>query len=166
MLVKLQSALRAGGVACVGAMLLCNFAPSFAAESISYSYDALGRLVTSSRMGGINNGVVVGFSYDAAGNRISLQISGASTGARVAGATQAIVGQAVILSAQLPDDLTGSVAFYSGERFLGEAPIQDGVAALGTAFDTAGVNLVMIKFGQGDQAFLLTAPVQVAPLKP
>lgn len=46
------------------------------AETITYSYDALGRLVSSSVTGGPSGGATTGIGYDAAGNRTSYSISG------------------------------------------------------------------------------------------
>lgn len=40
-----------------------------AQEATTYSYDALGRLVSSSTSGGPNNGIATGTCFDAAGNR-------------------------------------------------------------------------------------------------
>jgi YD repeat-containing protein len=40
-----------------------------AAETITYKYDALGRLITKSTAGSINTGKKITVCYDAAGNR-------------------------------------------------------------------------------------------------
>jgi YD repeat-containing protein len=48
-------------------LLLSSTAAS--AESITYSYDTVGRLTGTSRSGGPNNGLITGTSYDEAGNR-------------------------------------------------------------------------------------------------
>lgn len=42
---------------------------SMASETTTYTYDALGRLVSSARSGGPNNGVGMATCFDAAGNR-------------------------------------------------------------------------------------------------
>lgn len=46
------------------------------AETINYSYDALGRLVFSNVSGGPTSGATTGIAYDAAGNRTSYSVSG------------------------------------------------------------------------------------------
>jgi hypothetical protein len=51
------------------ALLLCAAAPAAAAESITYRYDARGRLVRVERAGPVNQ--VVGHGHDKAGNRTS-----------------------------------------------------------------------------------------------
>lgn len=49
-----------------------------ASETVTYSYDALGRLVGSVTAGGANSGISTGTSFDPAGNRTSYTVSGAS----------------------------------------------------------------------------------------
>lgn len=46
-------------------------------ETITYSYDARGRLVQVSHQGTINNGVIVNYQYDKADNRTRKQTTGA-----------------------------------------------------------------------------------------
>jgi YD repeat-containing protein len=43
-----------------------------AAETITYTYDAKGRLVTVVRSGTVNNGVTATYSHDKANNRTSV----------------------------------------------------------------------------------------------
>ncbi|MXS80216.1 hypothetical protein ABO04_11955 [Nitrosomonas sp. HPC101] len=51
---------------------LLGLSVSVFAGSISYTYDALGRVKTTT----YNNGVVVTYTYDAAGNRVSQVTTG------------------------------------------------------------------------------------------
>lgn len=48
-----------------------------AAETITYTYDARGRLVAVVRSGTVNNGVQAAYAYDKAGNRSSKTVTGA-----------------------------------------------------------------------------------------
>ena len=48
-----------------------------AAETISYRYDARGRLVQVKRSGAVNNNVTANYSYDKANNRTNKTVSGA-----------------------------------------------------------------------------------------
>lgn len=48
-----------------------------ASETATFTYDALGRLIATSRSGSINNGAATSISYDAAGNRSNYSASGA-----------------------------------------------------------------------------------------
>jgi hypothetical protein len=53
-------------------------APAQAGETITYSYDALGRLTGTSHSGTINNGLKASYTYDAADNRTNVTVTGAS----------------------------------------------------------------------------------------
>ena len=57
-------------------LTLCLAAPAMAAETISYSYDARGRLVQVARTGTVNNGVTTTHQYDRADNRVLKTTSG------------------------------------------------------------------------------------------
>jgi YD repeat-containing protein len=67
--------------AATGICLAVSAMPSVvrAAESVTYTYDALGRLVTTMRSGGPASGVNAATDYDPAGNRKTVTVSGAST---------------------------------------------------------------------------------------
>lgn len=61
-------------------LLLASLAasPAMATETVTYSYDALGRLVQSSTAGSVNNGLVAATSYDAADNRATYTVTGSA----------------------------------------------------------------------------------------
>ena len=61
-----------------------------AAETVTYVYDALGRLVAVSTAGGPNDGLAVSTDYDPAGNRASYGVAGAGA----AGSTAPAAGSA------------------------------------------------------------------------
>ncbi len=64
------------------AFLLCTFSdfqPAIAAETVTYTYDALGRLTNAARAGSVNNGVSQATSYDAADNRTNVTVTGVCT---------------------------------------------------------------------------------------
>jgi hypothetical protein len=54
------------------------FVPALAsaADTVTYSYDAKGRLTQAARSGSVNNGVVTAYAFDQADNRTSLTVSG------------------------------------------------------------------------------------------
>ena len=54
----------------------CLPAASIASETLTYSYDAKGRLVKVSRTGTVNNNAQLQFSYDRANNRKSRVVTG------------------------------------------------------------------------------------------
>ena len=53
-------------------------APAFAQETITYTYDALGRLVQVSHSGNVNAGQVTTYTLDSADNRTNVTTTGAS----------------------------------------------------------------------------------------
>jgi len=68
--------------------------PAAAAETVTYSYDALGRLVSTSSSGSVNNGVAAASAYDAAGNRTNYTVTGSGfAGGTV---TLALAGMTVV----------------------------------------------------------------------
>jgi hypothetical protein len=52
-------------------------AAAIAAETITYTYDARGRLINVVHSGSVNNGVVTSYSYDKADNRTKKTTGGA-----------------------------------------------------------------------------------------
>jgi hypothetical protein len=64
--------------------LLCAFAvlglavPAFATETITYTYDAKGRLIKVVRIGTVNNNVETTYTYDKADNRKTVTTTGSS----------------------------------------------------------------------------------------
>lgn len=52
--------------------------PANASETVTYSYDALGRLVASSTSGGPNDGVATSTQFDPAGNRTNYSVTGST----------------------------------------------------------------------------------------
>lgn len=56
--------------------MLISASPSFAAETVTYTYDAKGRLVTVERTGTVNNGVKTEYTHDKADNRQNVKVTG------------------------------------------------------------------------------------------
>ena len=48
-----------------------------ASETVTYTYDAKGRLVKVEHAGSVNNNVVANYSFDKADNRATVNVSGA-----------------------------------------------------------------------------------------
>ncbi|GAA0474997.1 hypothetical protein GCM10009096_15750 [Parasphingorhabdus litoris] len=64
----------------VAFVALFTVAPATASETVTYTYDELGRLVRTSQTGSVNNGVVTDIDYDDAGNRTQYTVSGSPNG--------------------------------------------------------------------------------------
>lgn len=52
---------------------------ALAGETITYSYDARGRLVQVAHAGSVNDGLVSSYAFDKADNRTSVTVSGSQT---------------------------------------------------------------------------------------
>jgi hypothetical protein len=63
---------------CALIVLLVLGAAAYAAETVTYTYDARGRLVRVVHTGTVNNNVVSNYSYDKADNRTNVTTTGAS----------------------------------------------------------------------------------------
>jgi len=57
--------------------LLVLGAAAYAAETITYTYDARGRLIQVTHSGTVNNGVATSYSHDHANNRTNKTTTGA-----------------------------------------------------------------------------------------
>jgi hypothetical protein len=62
-------------IAIVLAALAAVAAAAYAAETITYTYDARGRLVKVERKGSVNNNVIASYSYDRADNRTNVNVA-------------------------------------------------------------------------------------------
>jgi YD repeat-containing protein len=57
-------------------LLLLLGSTAYAAETITYSYDARGRLIQVARTGTVNNNVTTNYTYDKADNRSNKTTTG------------------------------------------------------------------------------------------
>lgn len=71
--------------------------PALAGETVTYTYDELGRLKTVSSTGTINNGQTTSVTFDAAGNRTNYTVSGAPNGSGNPNGGGAGVGQRIYI---------------------------------------------------------------------
>lgn len=60
-------------VSAFGLLFLAAGAPSMSAETVTYTYDAKGRLAKVVRTGTVNNNVTVEYEHDKADNRTRLK---------------------------------------------------------------------------------------------
>lgn len=61
----------------VTAMLGAAATAALASETITYSYDAKGRLILVSHSGSVNNNVIANYTFDKADNRKNVKVTGA-----------------------------------------------------------------------------------------
>lgn len=62
---------------CALIVLILFGAAAYAAETVTYSYDARGRLVQVTHTGTVNNNVASSYTYDKANNRTNKTTTGA-----------------------------------------------------------------------------------------
>jgi RHS Repeat len=63
-----------GGMLLTAAALAIAATAALASETITYTYDARGRLVKVERSGSVNNGVKAEYKYDKADNRTNVNV--------------------------------------------------------------------------------------------
>jgi uncharacterized protein RhaS with RHS repeats len=68
--------MRRRSLAGLALLSACGATAAHAAETITYSYDARGRLIQVARTGTVNNGVTTSHQYDKADNRVTKTTSG------------------------------------------------------------------------------------------
>lgn len=61
----------------ITAALLAAAGVASASETITYSYDAKGRLIRVAHAGSVNNNVIANYTFDAADNRKNVKVTGA-----------------------------------------------------------------------------------------
>ena len=90
-MIRLVSLLTAS---CMASLLPCS---AQAQETITYTYDELGRLKTVSSSGSVNNGQTTSVTFDAAGNRTNYTVSGSPNGSGNGNGGGASVGQRIYI---------------------------------------------------------------------
>lgn len=60
----------------LAAMSLASISTAHATETLTYTYDAQGRLTTVDHSGSVNNGAQSAYSFDAADNRVNVTVTG------------------------------------------------------------------------------------------
>lgn len=68
-----------GSRSALAVMLLMTSSAASAAETITYSYDARGRLTQVKHAGSVNDGLQTSYTLDKADNRMSVAVSGGGT---------------------------------------------------------------------------------------
>ena len=57
---------------------LCGASMARATETVTYTYDARGRILQITHSGTVNNGIITSYSHDIADNRTQVTTTGAS----------------------------------------------------------------------------------------
>lgn len=141
-----MSRMRVGGIAFLAACAGLA-GPVRAAETVSYSYDALGRLITVRSAGGPNDGKQLSYLYDAAGNRTQFVIGDVFAFSRTSNVANIVSGGAVIeVNVSGTGSLTGTVTFAENGVFLGSTPIFDNRASIFLQGLSPGVHTITVSY--------------------
>lgn len=126
------------GILAMCGISLAFVSKAYSAETIAYSYDALGRLVATSSAGSVNNGQNVSIAYDAADNRSQFVVSGVAQPTLSISPTSATEGGTLSFTVTLSSAATGTVTVnYATSNGTAVAP-GDYTSKSGTLTFTSG----------------------------
>ncbi len=141
-----------------------------AAETLTYTYDARGRLTKVEASGGPGNGAVRAYQFDAAGNRMQFQSTAASGGSAVAitptGGVANVTSTGVVIGVSITGvgSPSGIVTFTENGVFLGSAFVYANQASVILEGLPTGVHTITASYsGDGSNAprtFTFTIKVQ------
>ena len=143
------------GLSLVVVALTC--ASADAAQTVSYAYDALGRLTQVNVLAGAGSGIVQNYQYDPAGNRLQQTvIAPGQTPITVSAASNNInvTGNGVSLGVNLTGTGTGgTVTFTENGAFIGIAYVMGGQAGISLDAFPAGSHTITVTYsGDGTHA--------------
>jgi len=137
------SSAAVAGLACLG---FGQVALAQVAETITYQYDALGRLTNVAHSGNVNNGVSAAYTLDAAGNRTNVTVTAAALPTLSISGGSATEGSAITFTVTRSSGTgTSSVSYATA----------DGTAHAGTDY-TAASNTLNFAAGQTSQSFTVS----------
>lgn len=115
----------------VGMLCLCASGTSYAQQTVTYAYDALGRLIHTQVQSGVEQGVTQAYNYDAAGNRLLylVSLSTQNTLSMSGASNQTTAGTPLTVSFS-GSTVTGTVTFMENGVFLGSTTVANGQASI------------------------------------
>jgi hypothetical protein len=112
----------------------CAWNVASAAQTVSYTYDALGRLTQVQILGGPGSGTTQTFQYDLAGNRLQQSVTAPGqtpTSLSVASPSVNVSSAGVTLTVNVSGSgAGGTVTFTENGVFLGRASVTNGQATI------------------------------------
>jgi hypothetical protein len=147
----------------IGAGCICASGAAHAAQTVNFTYDALGRLVQSQIQSGPESGVTQVYQYDPAGNRIQYLVSGATSQTSTTLSMSNNFVNQTVAGTPLTVHFTGSsvygtVTFTENGVFLGSTWVTDGQASIILEDFPRGVHTITaMYFGDGTHAAQTTS---------
>jgi YD repeat-containing protein len=130
----LGEAMKSSRAISILAVGICALNGAHAAQTVSYVYDALGRLTVVQIQTGPGNGVTQAYQYDAAGNRLSHQVTAPGQTAVTITVTNPrvnITSTGGVLTVNVAGSAPGgTVTFTEDGVFLGIATVVNGQASI------------------------------------
>jgi hypothetical protein len=131
----------------VAAVAVALSSSAWAAETVSYTYDALGRLTVVSHSGTVNSGVQSTTSFDAADNRTNYTVTGVSGGVLSVADASASEGSPVIFTVSRAGPAASAVAVSYATS--------NGTAAAGSDYTATSGTL---NFASGETTKTISVP--------
>jgi len=137
----------------------------YAQETISYTYDSLGRLKSARTAGGPSDGAQRVYAYDPSGNRASLVVGpGVTISAQGTVANQTSTGVTLTVNITGSPAPTGTVTFTENGQFLGSASVSNGEASVILEGYALGTHTITASYsgdsGNAPYSFTFTIKVQ------
>lgn len=156
---------RTGIVIALTTLTICDVC--YAQETISYTYDSLGRLKTTRTAGGPSDGSQRVYAYDPTGNRASLVVGpGVTISAHGTVAVQTSTGVTLTVNITGSPAPTGTVTFTENGDFLGSASVSGGAASVILEGYALGTHTITASYSgdSGNAPYSFTFTIKVANL--
>jgi YD repeat-containing protein len=138
------------------AVVVCASKIAGAAQTVTYAYDALGRLTDVQILAGPGNGVTQNYVYDAAGNRTQQTISAPGQGTvtlSVPNPLALVTSAGITLTVNVSGSAGGTVTFTENGVFIGIATVVGGQASIHLEGFPAGTHSIRATYsGDGTYA--------------
>jgi len=123
--------MRSKGLIAVATGSLCASGMCYAQQTVTYGYDALGRLTHTQIQSGVGQGGAQVFSYDAAGNRLLYQVStNTQNTLNMSGAANQTTAGTPLTVNFSGSSVGGTVTFTENGVFLGSTSVANGQASI------------------------------------
>jgi YD repeat-containing protein len=149
--------MRLKGISTVVMLGALTWRSAEAGQTVSYAYDALGRLTQVNVLAGAGSGITQSYQYDAAGNRLQQTVTAPGQTPITVSATSTnvnVTGSGVSLGVTVSGTGTGgTVTFTENGTFLGIASVSGGQASISLDGFPAGSHSITATYsGDGTHA--------------